>query len=63
MGEVRVLLDRVSVPASVAAVPVVGKVRVVSPLVVKVKELEPMFKVFELAMVKVPVLVVMVKPS
>jgi hypothetical protein len=47
----------------VAAVPVVGSVSVVSPLVEKVKELAPMSKVLALAMVKVPVEVVMVRPS
>jgi len=41
LGEVRVLLVKVSVPARVARVPVVGKVTLVAPVVVKVKELAP----------------------
>ncbi len=46
-----------------ATVPVRGNVKVVSPAVEKVKELAPMFRVLALAMVKVPVLAVMVNPS
>ena len=62
-GAGKVLLLKVSAPDNVAAVPVVGKVKVVSPLVEKVKEFDPMSKVLELAMVRVPVEVVMVNPS
>lgn len=38
IGELRVLLVRLSVPASVAKVPVVGNVTLVVPMVVNVRE-------------------------
>ncbi len=78
-GEVNVLLVKVSTPARVATVPVVGKVSVVSALVVRVMELEPKLivlasapdKVRELLtvnvlpalIVRVPVVLVIVNPS
>lgn len=58
-----VLLVNVSEPANVAKVPVVGTVTLVLPVVVKVSELAPdVANVDPLANVRVPVVVVTVKP-
>ena len=40
-GAVRILPEKVSVPAKVASVPVVGRVTLVAPVVVRVRELAP----------------------
>ena len=53
VGPVRVLFVRVSVPASVASVPVVGKVTLVAPVVVRVSAFAPAV-VNAAAVVKVP---------
>jgi hypothetical protein len=63
LGAVKVLLLKVSVPASVANVPVVGRVTLVAPVEVKVMEFAPeVARVEPLAKVKVPVVVVIVNP-
>jgi hypothetical protein len=63
IGFVRVLFVNVSLPASVARVPVVGAVTFVAPVVVNVNEFAPdVTSVDPFASVKVPVVVVTVNP-
>jgi hypothetical protein len=57
-----VLFVSSSLPARVATVPLEGRVRVVSAAVEKVSELDPIFRVFPFAIVRVPVDEVIVSP-